>query len=103
MSTPEFDLALRVSAADVIRLHPEWKARVERGLLLALNGAAVYPAGGPWQVRSASDEEVVYRLLPDGCECPDRQRAPTGQCKHWWSVYLMHAAHEKGAPHVEDK
>lgn len=108
MTTPEFDTALRQSARAMTRTYPEEQARIDRGLVLALNGAAVY-VEDHWQVRSASDAEVVYAIQPEGCECPDRQRAPESRCKHYWCVYLTYTAElrtvpgkEEGVTHVED-
>lgn len=101
MSEHAFDQLLRGCARDLIHVRPEEKARIDRGLVLALNGAAEYH-DDHWCVRSASDAEVVYALKPEGCECPDRQRAPEGRCKHYFCVYLTHAAQQKETPHVED-
>ena len=102
MTEHAFDQTLRDDARRLKFLHPGEGPRLDRGLVLALNGAATYVDGQYWQVRSATDAEVVYTLLPEGCDCPDRQRAPDGRCKHYWAVYLTHAAHLKETPHVED-
>jgi len=107
MTTPAFDQLLRGCARDLINIRPEEKARIDRGLVLALNGAAEYQ-DDHWQVRSATDAEVGYALRPEGCECPDRQRAPDGRCKHYYAVYLVLAVQQdyphltKETPHVED-
>jgi hypothetical protein len=101
MSNLEHDLYLRLAARGLSKALPAERLRIDRGLVLALNGAAEY-YDDHWQVRSASDAEVVYALKPEGCECPDRQRAPEGRCKHYWAVYLTHAAQLKESTDVED-
>src|SRR5262245_5596238 len=91
MTNAEFDIALRQAARTLTQQLPLEKLRIDRGLVLALNGAASYDHDR-WYVCSASDPEVRYRLGPEGCDCPDRQRAPDGRCKHYLAVYLTHAA-----------
>jgi hypothetical protein len=101
MSDHTFDLMLRGCARDLVRLRPEERLRIDRGLVLALNRVTDY-VGGSWHVQSASDPEVIYVVGAQGCDCPDQRKAPDGRCKHYWSVYLTQAAQQQETPHVED-
>lgn len=109
MTDDQFDTALRDLALGLIHERPSERLRIDRGLVLALNQSAYYPPGGPWKVQSATDPEVIYNLHPEGCDCPDKPRALEGRCKHYWCVYLTHAAMQaertqltEEPPHVAD-
>ena len=45
-------------------------------------------ADGSWRVESERERGHFYRVTPEGCECPDVQRAPRGYCKHRLAVAL---------------
>ena len=68
-------------------------ARIDRGLVLALNGAvAIREADGAALVQSATDPEIAYEVHQGHCDCPDFERAPAGRCKHRWAVCLVKKA-----------
>lgn len=86
--TTAFDNALRAAAVRACTRYAGEAARIERGLVLALNGAVTLHADGTASVQSASDAEVVYRVNGH-CDCPDASRAPEGRCKHRWAKALV--------------
>ena len=67
-------------------------ARIDRGLVIALNGGVTVHADGTADVQSASDPEIVYHVAHGTCDCPDFQRAPDGRCKHRYAVCLVKKA-----------
>lgn len=86
-----FDNALRAAAARACTRYAGEAARIERGLVLALNGAVTLHADGTASVQSASDTEIVY-TVNGHCDCPDAARAPEGRCKHRWAKVLVKKA-----------
>lgn len=90
-STVQFDTALRTLAARARERYAGEAARVDRGLVLALNGAVMLHADGTASVQSASDPEIVYHVNGH-CDCPDARRAPEGRCKHRWATCLVKRA-----------
>ena len=59
-------------------------ARIDRGLVIALNGGVTLQANGVALVSSQSHAEIVYAVNGQ-CDCPDATRAPEGRCKHRWA------------------
>jgi hypothetical protein len=90
--TIQFDDALRTLAAQATTRYPDDQARIERGLLLALNGQVTLHADGTATVQSGSNAEVRYTVRQGQCECADSVRAPSGRCKHVWSRCLVRKA-----------
>jgi hypothetical protein len=91
-TTAQFDSALRALATRATARYPGEQARIERGLLLALNGHVTLHDDGAATVRSGSDAEVGYTVKQGTCDCPDFHRAPDGRCKHRWAVSLVRKA-----------
>jgi hypothetical protein len=91
-TTAEFDTALRALAQKAIERYPGEQGRLDRGLLLALNGHVTLNVGETATVRSGSDAEVGYAVAPGTCTCPDFRSAPDGRCKHRWAANLVRKA-----------
>jgi hypothetical protein len=89
MTITQFDTDLRALAERAKTRYPGEEARIERGLLLALNDHVELRPDGTATVRSGKDAEVVYHVAGHLCECPDFARAPDGRCKHRFSVALV--------------
>jgi hypothetical protein len=89
--TVEFDAALRTLAAQAATRYAGEQARIDRGLVLALNGGVAFQADGTALVQSQRDAEVQYRVNGH-CDCPDASRAPEGRCKHRWAKCLTKRA-----------
>jgi hypothetical protein len=87
-----FDTALRALAQKAIERYPGEQGRLERGLILALNGHVTLNVDGTATVRSGSDAEVGYAVAPGTCNCPDFRSAPDGRCKHRWAANLVRKA-----------
>lgn len=87
----QFDHALRTLAARAKTRYPDEQARIDRGLVLALNGHVTLHADGTARVQSGSDAEVVY-TVNGCCDCADAQRAPAGKCKHRYAKALVKRA-----------
>jgi len=88
------DCALR-QAAEQARSHYAGEVtRIDKGLVIALNGGVTLCPDGTAQVQSARDPEVVYTVRRGVCDCPDFQRAPDGRCKHRYSVCLVKHAQQ---------
>ena len=92
-TTAEFDTALRALAVRAAERYPGEQGRIERGLLLALNGHAIPLDIGVYSVLSGTDNEVRYTVWKGHCDCADFARAPEGRCKHRWAVTLVKRAH----------
>jgi len=93
MTMTQFDTDLRALAAKATTRYPGEQARIERGLLLALNGHVELLPNGTATVRSGKDAEVVYRLTgARGCDCQDAQRHEGAVCKHAWARALVKKA-----------
>ena len=85
------DTTLRQLAAQAATRYAGEKARIDRGLVLALNGHVTVHADGTARVQSGTDAEVVY-TVNGHCDCPDSSRAPEGRCKHRWAKCLVKRA-----------
>lgn len=85
------DTTLRQLAAQATTRYAGEKARIDRGLVLALNGHVTVHADGTASVQSGTDAEVVY-TVNGHCDCPDVARAPEGRCKHRWAKCLIKRA-----------
>jgi hypothetical protein len=92
----EFDTALRTLAAQACERYPDEKARIDRGLVLALNGHVTLHTDGTATVQSGTDREVQYQVGHGICDCPDAGRAP--HCKHAWARCLVRKAHKLVPP-----
>jgi hypothetical protein len=90
-SVVQFDAALRALADQARTRYPGEAARLDRGLVLALNGHVTLAENGHAFVRSGSDPEVRYVVMRT-CDCPDVERAPDGRCKHRWAASLVRKA-----------
>ena len=90
------DTTLRQLAAQATTRYAGEKARIDRGLVLALNGHVTLHADGTASVQSGTDAEVVY-TVNGHCDCPDARRAPEGRCKHRWAKCLVKRATQAGA------
>jgi hypothetical protein len=88
-----FATALRTLATQAITRYPGEQARIDRGLILALNGHAIPLELGTYSVLSSCDAEVHYCVTRGHCDCPDAPQAPDGRCKHRWAVALVRRAH----------
>lgn len=97
MSIAHFDDTLRSLATQATARYAGEQARIERGLLLALNGHVTLHADGTATVRSGSDAEVGYTVAHGTCDCPDFSRAPDGRCKHRYGVCLVKKAQAQRA------
>lgn len=93
MTDVEFDTALRTLATRAHSRYAGEGARIDRGLILALNGHVALLADGSAVVRSEKDQEVFYHVAQHQCDCPDSTRAPQGRCKHRYAACLMKKAH----------
>jgi hypothetical protein len=89
--TVQFDAAIRTLAAQARTRYAGEAARIERGLVIALNGGVSLQSDGTALVQSQSDAEVQYRVNGH-CDCPDASRAPEGRCKHRWATCLTRRA-----------
>jgi hypothetical protein len=85
------DTTLRQLAAQATTRYAGEKARIDRGLVLALNGHVTLHTDGTASVQSGTDAEVVY-AVNGHCDCPDVARAPEGRCKHLWAKCLVKRA-----------
>jgi len=90
-TTVNFDAALRLGAAQATCRYAGEAARIDRGLVLALNGHVTLQPDGTALVTSAKDTEIVY-TVNGHCDCPDAARAPEGRCKHRWAKCLTKRA-----------
>jgi len=86
------DTTLRQLAAQATTRYAGEKARIDRGLVLALNGHVTVNADGSADVLSGSGAEVAYHVAHGTCDCPDFTRAPDGRCKHVWAKCLIKRA-----------
>lgn len=91
-STVEFDVALHAAAKQARTRYAGESKRIDKGLVIALNGGVTFLPDGTAQVQSASDAEVVYHVAAGTCDCPDFTRAPDGRCKHRYAACLMKRA-----------
>ena len=90
--TVQFDAALRAAATLARSRYAGEHARIERGLVIALNSGVTLHADCTATVQSSSDPEVQYRIVAGVCDCPDSTRAPDGRCKHWYAWVLVRKA-----------
>jgi len=91
VTTVQFDTALRQMADRARTRYAGEAARIDRGLVIALNGGVTLYADGTASVQSSSNAEVVY-TVNGHCDCPDASRAPEGRCKHRWAKCLVKRA-----------
>src|SRR5262245_6321168 len=96
VNTVQFDAALRALAARARARYAGEAARLDRGLVIALNGGATLHADGTASVQSASDPEIVYHVN-GRCDCRDAERAPEFRCKHTWAKCLVKRAQQQVA------
>lgn len=94
------DAQLRSLAAQAVTRYPDEQARIDRGLVLALNGHVTLCDDGSAIVQSGSDSEVQYIVAHAHCDCPDYTRAPEGRCKHRFAVALVRKAQAKPAQRI---
>jgi hypothetical protein len=94
--TVEFDTALRTLAAQATTRYPDEQARIDRGLVLALNGHVTLHTDGTATVQSGTNGEGQYRVGHGICDCPDAGRAP--HCKHAWARCLVRKARKLAQP-----
>jgi hypothetical protein len=87
------DTTLRQLAAQATARYAGEKPRIDRGLVLALNGHVTLHTDGTASVQSGTDAEVVY-TVNGHCDCPDVARAPEGRCKHRWAKCLVKRAQQ---------
>ena len=88
----QFDTTLRTLAVQATARYAGEHARIDRGLVLALNGHVTVNADGSSNVLSGSGAEVAYHVAHGACDCPDFTRAPDGRCKHRWAACLVKKA-----------
>lgn len=96
-TTVQFDTALRTLAARACERYAGEAARIDRGLVIALNGGVTLKADGCALVSSARDNELFYIVRDGHCDCPDFARAPGGRCKHRFAVCLVKKATQQQA------
>jgi len=99
LTTVQFDTALRTLAAQARTRYAGEAARLDRGLVIALNGGVTLNADGSASVQSCSNADVVYHVEHGTCDCPDFQRAPGGRCKHRCAVCLVKKAQRPAVRH----
>jgi SWIM zinc finger len=92
VTTVQFDTALRQMADRARTRYAGEAARIDRGLVIALNGGVTLKADGVALVSSTRDDEVFYIVREGQCDCPDFSRAPGGRCKHRFAVCLVKKA-----------
>ena len=91
-SIVSFNAALRTAAEQAIACYPGEQARINRGLVIALNGGVTFDAQGLAHVQSSNDPEIQY-VVNGHCQCRDADtHAPEGRCKHRWAKTLVHKA-----------
>lgn len=91
-NTQRYDAALRDAAREACTRYAGEDGRINRGLVLALNGAVTLAADGTAWVVSGSDAEVRYFVHAGICECQDWHNAPDHRCKHRWAVHCARVA-----------
>ncbi len=92
MSIADFDTALRTLAAQATTRYPGEQARIDKALLLALQGQVTLHTDGTATVQSGSNATMRYTVRQGACECYDFSHAPDGRCKHVWSRCLVRKA-----------
>jgi hypothetical protein len=97
LTTVQFDTALRTLADQARTRYAGEAARIDRALVIALNGGVTLHADGTASVQSCSNADVVYHVAAGICDCPDFARAPGGRCKHRFSVCLVKKAQKAAA------
>jgi hypothetical protein len=98
-TTVQFDATLRTLAEAAHARYAGEAARIDRGLVIALNGGVTLHQDGTASVQSCSNTEVVYHVAHGTCDCPDFQRAPGGRCKHRFAVCLVKKAQRQAVRH----
>jgi hypothetical protein len=97
ITTVQFDTALRAMADRARTRYAGEAARIDRALVIALNGGVTLKADGVALVSSTRDDEVFYIVRDGQCDCPDATRAPEGRCKHRWATCLVKRAQQQVA------
>lgn len=92
LTVVEFDAALRTLATRAQTRYAGESARIDRGLVLALNGHVTLHADGTARVQSERNPDVQYRIAHGRCDCPDAPWAPEHRCKHVWARCLARKA-----------
>jgi hypothetical protein len=92
----QFDDALRALAARATERYPGEVRRIEKALLIALNGGVTLFPDGTADVKSQTDAEIIYRVQQAQCDCPDFRRTP--HCKHVWARCLVRKAQKMATP-----
>ena len=96
----QFDTALRTLAAQAATRYAGEADRIDRGLVIALNGGVTLQADGTALVQSQKDAEVVY-TVNGHCDCRDAANAPEGRCKHRWAkTFTSRASRAQEVPMV---
>src|SRR5262245_49186963 len=96
-TTVQFDAALRGLAERARTRYAGEAGRLDRGLVIALNGGVSLKADGTALVSSTRDDEVFYIVRDGQCDCPDHGRAPGCRCKHRFAVFLVKRATQQVA------
>lgn len=92
LTAVQFDTALRQAADRARTRYAGESARIDRGLVIALNHGVTLHQDSTASVQSCANAEVVYHVAHGTCDCPDFQRAPEGRCKHRYAVCLVKKA-----------
>ena len=92
----EVDTMLRALAAQAARRYAGEKARIDRGLVLALNGHVTLHADGAASVQSGTDAEIVY-TVNGHCDCPDVSARPRRPVQAPLGQVPGQAGHHRGA------
>lgn len=90
--TVQFDAALRTLAGQARTRYAGEHARIDRALVIALNGGVTLTPDGSAAVQSSANAEVTYHVHQGVCDCPDFPRAPEGRCKHRYAACLVRKA-----------
>src|SRR3989454_4997503 len=61
---------------------PEYQGRVDKAVVIVLNGDVELLADGTAKIASQSNGATQYVVCNGTCECKDFPRAPSGWCKH---------------------
>src|SRR5256885_11927687 len=88
--SPEFEnparKAWRAAVAEIAvnakQALPECNGRVEKAMVIVLNGDVELLPDGKARVASQSNGSTQYFVVNGTCECKDFPKAPQGWCKH---------------------
>jgi len=76
---------------------PESHSRIDKAVLLVLNGDVTLLGDGTARVASACNGTTSYHLTNGHCDCKDYTNAPQGWCQH----RLAHALHRRAYSHAK--